>query len=82
MMFFGIIELHVLYIAQGIEGIWFRKNMGRVFITTTKLDSMCDSLRILSLGRSVKVQGDCKIIFKELVFFQGEVPFLPFNVLH
>jgi hypothetical protein len=41
---------------------------------------MCKSLRVIDLGTLTKVEGQCNKIFENLVFFQGGITQLPFDV--
>lgn len=67
---------------HGIKGLWFKVNKDPLDIPATKLDSVYDSLRILALGNFTKVNKRCTEKFEKLLFFQGEVPDLPFDVSH
>ena len=64
-----------------IKGIWLSENnKDLLYISASKLDSMCSSLRVLALGNFIKVQDKCNQTFKKLVFLQAAVPHLPFDV--
>jgi Leucine-rich repeat (LRR) protein len=66
----------------GIKGLWYdvyENLQNPSYIPAIKLDSMSNSLKILRLG-SLKVKGKCDKRFEKLVFFQGKVPHLPFNI--
>lgn len=65
---------------QGIKGLWFSRTKDPFYISAKKLNLMYNSLRILALGNSTKVEETCNKAFEKLVFFQGEIPYLPFNV--
>lgn len=65
---------------QGIKGISFNEINDTFLISARKLDSMSDSLRILALGSYGNVEGTCDKFFEKLVYFQGKVPYLQFDV--
>lgn len=65
---------------QGIKGISFNEINDIFLISARKLDSMSDSLRILALGSYGNVEGTCDKFFEKLVYFQGKVPYLQFDV--
>lgn len=65
---------------QGIKGISFNEIKDTFLISARKLDSMSDSLRILALGSYGKVEGTCDKLFEKLVYFEGKVPYLQFDV--
>lgn len=63
----------------GIKGLWYDVFENTTDIPAIKLDSMSNSLRVLRLG-NLKVKGECDKRFEKLVFFQGKVAHLPFNI--
>lgn len=65
---------------QNIKGLWLSGNKDRLSLSSEKLDLMCRSLRILRLGNLIHVEGTCKRPLEKLIFFQGAVPRLPFDV--
>lgn len=77
---------------EGIRGIWLteRKDVPKeeedddddrkeVVVQASALDKFHKSLRFLQLGNSIKVEGNCKEIFKGLVFFEAKISQLPFD---
>ena len=65
---------------QAIKGIRVTKNNGSLLINTSKLYLMHSSLRVLSLGNSIRVEGKCKKVFEKLVFFQARIHHPPFDM--
>jgi len=65
--------------AKGIKGIWLSDNKDALEISATTLDLMSKSLRVLQLGILTKVEGECRKIFNELVFFEAKITELPFR---
>lgn len=65
---------------KDIKGIWFGENKDPCTILASKLESMCKSLRVVDLGNLTKVEGQCNKIFENLIYFQGGITQLPFDV--
>lgn len=51
----------------------------KVVVQASALDKFHKSLRVLQLGNSIKLEGNCNEIFKELVFFEAKISQLPFD---
>ncbi|XP_059065061.1 uncharacterized protein LOC131056351 [Cryptomeria japonica] len=54
-----------------IKGIWLPGANETVEIPAEKLELMCDTLRVLSLGRTTVVKGNCNKSFEKLIFLQA-----------
>jgi hypothetical protein len=64
-----------------IKGIWLSENNKALLdISTSKLDLMHSSVRVLRLENFIKVQDKCNKTFENLLFFQAAIPYLPFDV--
>ena len=64
---------------QNIKGIWLSEDRDLFPLPATVLDSMHRSLRILKLGNLTKIEGKCSKVFENLIFFQDDVRYLPFD---
>ena len=62
---------------EGIKGIWLS---GNAHISSSTLDTMYSSLRVLQLGDVKNVSGKCTEKFEKLVYFKAEITELPFDV--
>ena len=65
---------------EGIKGIWLSGYMRNAHISSSTLDTMYSSLRVLQLGDVKNVSGKCTEKFEKLVFFKAEITELPFDV--
>lgn len=64
----------------GIKGIWSNDNIGPLDIPASKLDLMCESLRVLALENSTEVKGRCNRTFAKLCFFSATISHIPFDL--